>query len=138
MEAAFSLSLDGKSLLSGLESISERLGDMTEVVSSAASAMRASVDANFAAGGRPESWAPLCESTVKRKGEAIPLYDSGSLRYGMHESHGPLHAKLTATAPYAAVQQHGDEHIPARPFMLIQPFDATYIRDMVAAHITAA
>src|SRR5690554_865585 len=35
---------------------------------------------NFAVGGRPRAWAPLAESTVRNKGHATPLIDSGTLQ----------------------------------------------------------
>jgi len=138
MEATFPVSLEGDSLAGGLDGLSARLGDMTEVMASAASVMWASVEANFADGGRPEAWATLDEKTVERKGHAIPLYETGRLRYDIDGSHGPLHATLTAHTPYAGLHQYGTSYTPARPFMLIQPEDTAFIRDMVAAHITAA
>lgn len=116
-----------------------------------------SIQMNFHKHGRPR-WAPLRESTVKRKGgSTVPLQDTGTLREGMKSidlwtirRDIALLTDLPQSIWYGKVHQAGlgvvdlmfdevlgetvnlgdDGGIPARPFVMIQPSDEILIEQV--------
>lgn len=53
----------------GLFIASEKLNDLGEPLQRAGEVVRNEIDENFAANGRPSPWAPLAESTLRKKGQ---------------------------------------------------------------------
>lgn len=113
-----------------------------------------SVLRNFAEGGRPEKWAPLAESTRKKRGEsARPLMDQGHLRNAnVVEIVGSDNVRVVNKLDYAPYQHFGTKGdggssaglalaqgrgkgIPARPFMVLQDDDVREIRGELAKHL---
>ena len=98
---------------------------------------------NFEAGGRPDKWADLKESTKKQRakkkkwpGQILVVSGArnglmGSISYDAQDSQ----VVFVANKPYAAIQHHGGmagknrtTEIPARPYMMIQDEDWDEIR----------
>jgi len=142
-EAAFTLQLD-PACLAPVAGLYSRLTDLGPVMDKAGTLMLSSVAENFAAQGRPEKWSPLSLSTVRGKGQAVMLYETGFLMSSIGYAAFSDRLEVTARAPYAAFQQEGGHAgnngaaTPARPFLLFQHDDVGAIRDMVEKYIAGA
>lgn len=67
---------------------------------------------------RPEPWAPLAASTVKRKGHDKLLYDTGKLRDSITLGDvTDTRATVGTDAPYSIFHQLGTKKMSARPFI---------------------
>jgi phage gpG-like protein len=112
----------------------ERAANPAAPLKASADYMLASVDQNFAAGGRPERWEPHSEATRARLvGPQRLLERSGTLRSGFRPTLGPRGWSIgnEPARAYWPRQQFGYEggggrgqsRTPARPFLLYQPED---------------
>lgn len=110
--------------------------------------MVSSVIENFEAGGRPEKWQKLADSTLAQKqkrGKTLTLIDSGFLRAGIMSwvsGNSVLIGPTGPAKPYARIQDRGGETgvdggtiIPARPYLLLQEADEEYIRNFIRGEI---
>lgn len=99
-----------------------------------------SIRENFDTGGRP-AWEGYASSTKKRKkyppfGKRL-LIRTGRLRSGASQqnvwklsSDQATVNGLPAAVSYGYYHQSGTEHLPARPFMMIQPEDEDAIEEL--------
>ena len=136
MELAMGVGLDRAALGAALSGLSGRLADLSFAMEQAGRYMQGSVLANFRAQGRPEGWQPLSAGTVRRKGHAVILYETGRLMSSVTYSAGPDSFSLGAPVPYARAQQEGGGHMPARPFLLFQEADVEAVMRIVGSYLT--
>jgi len=95
-----------------------------------------------------DPWAPLEENTVKKKGHARPLYETGDLVNSVgvleYDDGGVIIGTDDSSQPYAEYMQDGFFHkrakrwIPARPFLGISDTNVTRIRRIILDHIMEA
>ncbi len=149
----------------GLGRLLKRLGQLKtdtrhveQPLKAAGAYMLGSLEKNFRAGGRPEKWQGLAESTLRRrrrgKGRGSPrvLIDTGRLKNSFSFRVGALTWGLIGAAPgveigtnvvYAKRHQfgypggsgRGHAETPARQFLLIQDEDVKQIGDIFRRHI---
>lgn len=87
-----------------------------------------------------EAWAPLAESTVKKKGHDRILYESGDLLASLVEVGGPGnineasdHGSIYGTeVPYAIFHETGTSRMPARPAIGLNDEAVDILADRVA------
>jgi phage gpG-like protein len=125
----------------------DKLEDLQPFLKVAGLVVLESVNRNFMAGGRP-AWVALSPTTIKRRGgKAQPLRDTGLLMASISPGAPDGWYKLTpesvevgTTVPYAGAQQFGtkDGHVPARPFMVVQPEDEDVIVQVALDEIDKA
>jgi phage gpG-like protein len=91
---------------------------------------RASVDQNFATGGRPP-WPHIKDATHE------PLIKSGHLRASIEvvASDSDKIVDIGSDVDYAPYHQYGTSHIPARAFLELQSSDEKRIEDLLARHL---
>lgn len=92
---------------------------------------------NFDLGGRP-SWEPLSPETVKKKGNATILVDTGKLKSKVGQLNNwqitqeEAQMMQVTGVPYDRVHQFGGGIVPARPFALVQEEDVDAIEEVFA------
>lgn len=82
---------------------------------------RAAFDAGHGPNG--ETWAPNAESTIKRKGHGIVLFETGALEKSLVELDGPGNINdagsreliFGTSNPHSLFNEFGTSRIPARP-----------------------
>jgi phage gpG-like protein len=111
-----------------LGKIAARMGNIAPVLNEAARISISSVRRNFEEGGRPP-WKPL------KKGSRKPLVNTGSLRDSVRAEISADGLSIGSPLPYAPFHQLGTRHIPARPFLVIQPEDITALEEAIAHYI---
>ncbi len=88
-------------------------------------------------------WAPLAETTVRKKGHDIILIDTGALEDSVHhEVDGDRVLVGTdiaegGTGPYPVFLQEGTAQMPARPFMGVDDEDLERIAEQAATYLEA-
>ncbi|HEX8177859.1 MAG TPA: hypothetical protein VF543_22410 [Pyrinomonadaceae bacterium] len=97
-----------------------------------------SLDKNFDVGGRPR-WQPLGANTLRRKKGSI-LDESGDMRGANKpemEGSGWSIINTDWKAPFhlTGTEVDGEEHIPARNWLVYQPEDVTTIGSLFMDHI---
>lgn len=109
-----------------------------------------SIEKNFREGGRPQKWAELKPTTVKRKkktGHTKTLIDSGTLKNSITAEVSGNVLTVGTVVPHARIHQLGGDiqrakkigmsiiRIPARPYLVVQDEDKEIfkkiLRDMV-------
>jgi len=102
--------------------------NMSDPLKRAADEAIKSVHENFEAGGRP-AWQPhKKEVPWPLLMDTMSLYDS--IDAEIHDKE----VWVLSTEEYAPYQDLGTEHIPARPFLVIQNSDADEIEKIIAQH----
>ncbi len=103
------------------EKLKAALSDTTKtaVVADMAAELLDMTEANFrSARYRPVEWAPLAESTRKRKKGKRILVDNGTMIRGFSiQNASASGAEIVNTQPYAVYHQFGTKTMPARPFV---------------------
>lgn len=151
-------------VLARLQGMEERGGDLSGVFRNFGGYMKDSIEKNFAAGGRPGKWQPLAASTlgsflgsrksfrtkkggVSKKGAAalsgrLPLTDKARLRRSISYTAGSREISIGTSVIYAAIHQFGGKAgrgrkvtIPARPYLLFQDEDITYLEMTLVNYI---
>lgn len=128
--------------LENLDRIQENLtGKIPQMLADIGVYVVSSVVENFETGGRPDKWAKLADSTLARKKGTLKLIDSGLLRAGIMSWTDGDYVYVGPSGPakpYARIQDRGGETgrnektiIPARPYLLLQEEDKTYIRNFI-------
>jgi len=138
------LRLDASPEIPALGLLRARAADRAALLSALAEPALQIVRDNFAAGGRPTPWAPLAESTLRRRGPgARPLLDSGRLLRSIRAQLKGERLVLSTSLPYAAVQQfggragrRGEATIPARPYLVLPPTEVRRLARLVAARLS--
>lgn len=107
--------------------------------------MKASIERNFQASGRPKKWKPLAESTLERRKGRSPkiLIDSSHLKNSMSDRLTSDGVEVGTNVIYAKRQHfgypggsgRGHSKTPARPFMLLQEEDIRDIGEVFKRHI---
>ncbi len=139
--SAIEITVDDSAIQAVLGKVVDRIGDPAPAFEVFGDIVVSSVQENFEQGGRPGKWAPLTESTLKKKnGRGSILVGNGGAADGLL---GSIHAEATPNAVYigtnlvyAATHQfgrpgggwHGSD-IPARPFLMFQEEDELEILD---------
>jgi phage gpG-like protein len=110
----------------------ERLRDATDAMQTIQATMIRSAQENFVAGGRPEPWQPLAESTKKRRRGQVYniLHDTGKLMESVSDTGNefsirmlaPDHAFIGTNRPGAKNHQEGIT-LPQRSFLVHQEQD---------------
>ncbi len=125
------LTIDVKELAEAseeLQAIIDRSRDFTVPMKFAAIQLTNSVIENFMAGGRPDRWTPLADSTLLAK---VPktkiLIDSGDLFDSITGDSGPDFARVSSDRPYARAHQFGHKFsgtvtVPAHERRIRQAF----------------
>jgi phage virion morphogenesis protein len=124
--------------------LARRPSDMSEAMTEIAGIMRDAVVENFDKEGRPETWTPLAEATVKDRreqgfGPEHPILKrTGTLLDSVQESSDDREAVVSTNLRYAALQHFGGEagrgkkvKIPPRPFLVLTPEDEDEIVDVL-------
>lgn len=115
------------------------LSDVLPLMKNLGEITLSSVQENFEVGGRPK-WQPLAPATVKAKGHAKPLLDSGVLKSVVMKARADqvVVGVQPAAKAYAAIQHFGGKAgrnhsvtIPARPYMLLQDEDLAEIDQLL-------
>lgn len=148
-----------------LQTLQSHLTDLSTPLAASRDIMLASVQANFAQGGRPTPWTPLA---APRTG-IVPLSGRGVLRSSIVPALTLNSVELSTALPYAAVQRYGATiqvpeivprraralrwigrdgravfarrvrahavTIPARPFLLFQEEDMAAITQLFRVHL---
>jgi phage virion morphogenesis protein len=152
-------------VLARLQGMEERGGNLSGLFRNFGEYMKGSIEKNFAAGGRPAKWRPLAGSTLKsflasrksfrtkagsvsKKGAAalsgrLPLTDKGILRRSIAPTEIRANGIVIGTNKiYAAIHQFGGQAgrgkkvpIPARPYLLFQDEDITYLEMTLVNYI---
>ncbi|MCZ2392217.1 MAG: phage virion morphogenesis protein [Acidobacteria bacterium] len=130
--------------------LSNRLSrEMERPLKASAVYMAGSVRENFAAGGRPQKWQELAESTLKQrrrgsgKGGVKPLIDHGMLRRSITTRTKTTSAEAGTNAVQAKRQHfgypggtgRGHSETPARPFVMFQDKDFDVLGGIFAKHV---
>jgi phage virion morphogenesis protein len=127
----------------GLLALGERLRDRSSLLAALAGPALEAVRENFRAGGRPTPWAPLAESTLRRRGRgATPLLDTGRLLGSIEARVRGGRLVLSTDLPYAAIHQFGGRagrrgaaKIPARPYLVLPPEDIRRLAGVLAGEL---
>lgn len=121
-----------KEMAERFAAISERLRDMTPVMTVAAEDTQTFIDDRFTSGTAPDGtpWLPLSDATKAinpRRQNGKPLLDTSRLRSSITSAAGPTGFSFGANTAYAAAQHFGNGRnkvfgkapgpIPARPFL---------------------
>lgn len=80
-------------------------------------------DARERLGTYQQDWPPLAETTIlekEREGYEVPapLERTGALRDSIRVEQEGLSAIIGSDHPAAKVHEHGDSHVPPRPFLM--------------------
>ncbi|HEX8708028.1 MAG TPA: hypothetical protein VF723_07295, partial [Pyrinomonadaceae bacterium] len=115
-----------RELIARIELLRRRSSNLKAPLSDSAEHMLGSLDQNFAAGGRPP-WKQLADSTRAHKSGGL-LDESGDMRGANQPVFSGDGWEIVNTdwkAPFhlRGTQRNGEEHIPARNWMLYQPED---------------
>lgn len=112
-----------------LEEVKARMADLSPVLQGSAATLGAVILRSFSRSESPlgEKWAPLAQSTVKRRreGSSKPLIDTGNLRGSVATQATKDSVKFGVSgtaAEYGPVHQFGSVRIPRRRFL---PVDAS-------------
>lgn len=123
--------------------LTDKTKDYTPAFEKAAIQMERSVGLNFRAQGRPK-WTRMSPATMKsrrKRGKgAMILQDGGTLKASVTSNIAvkkftPLSYEYGTNLVYAAAQQFGYKHIPARPYLGFQPEDGEIIAKIFAEFI---
>ena len=108
----------------------------------------ASVHRNFAAGGRPDKWAPLDPEYAAWRAKHAPgriLVRESALRDSVFATPDERGVTIGAKAPYATIHQRGGRagrggrsRIPARPFLVIQDEDKAQLVEQFEKRVARA
>lgn len=98
-----------------------------------------SVQKNFDAQGRPKKWAPLSENYRKWKtkhgfSDRI-LILTNTLRKSINYKASDFETRVFAGEKYGVYHQTGTRKMPARPFLVIQEEDKTFIKRIIDEYI---
>lgn len=104
--------------------------------------LRESALKNFSFSGRPR-WAPLSDTTRKKRRGGLPLQRTGALRNSITSSYDRSGGSVYTSIKYAPTQQYGARKgeyarnvpwgdVPARPFIVAQDRDITAIENAIA------
>ncbi len=131
-----------------LEGIVARSTDLSPAFTAVARYLMGSVARNFAAEGRPKSWAALAPITIadrQRKGyPAGPiLVRSGRLKDSLTKPGapgqvlriGPRSIRYGSSVKYYRYHQYGTRNMPARKMMLLQRQDGSQISRIINTYI---
>lgn len=117
-----------------------RLGDLSPVMRSIGETVRASVERNFAAQGRPGKWLPS-QRAIRTGGQTLSL--TGRLRRSFSVKATGSQVSVGTNVVYAVIHQMGGRAgrggrvtIPARPYMMVQDEDWTEIERQLADYMT--
>lgn len=154
--------IDDAEIKRGLADLAARMGNLSPVMRVIGETVRASVERNFAAGGRPR-WP--ASGRVKKEGGQT-LSDTGRLRRSLTVAAGKDRVAVGTNVVYAAIHQFGGrtrprvikprkakalfwpgaahpvksvKHpgavIPARPFLMVQTEDWTEIKNVINRYL---
>ncbi len=135
------IDLDDADLREALARLDGALRDMTEPMDAIGAALVASTPLRFEdqAGPDGEPWAPWSEEYARRRRRKDPdarlLQLFGHLRSSLTHDPGRDSVTYGSNLVYAAVQQLGDAHIPARPYLGIDDDDREMIAETLKAWI---
>lgn len=137
----------------------ERSVDLSMPMKRAAVLMMRSIQANFDNSGRPTTWTPLAQSTLRQKQRlgysSKPLIRTGALRQSIAPQSSKMSMVLSTAIPYGAIHQYGGfagrsrgiakslkkgvtgrPYIPARPYLVFQNQDLERIKNMIVDYLT--
>jgi phage gpG-like protein len=126
-------------LLARLQRIRSNVSNLRSPHKESSDYQLGSVDLNFEAGGRPR-WPKLKAATLRRKKGTI-LNETGTMRGSNKPSYSGQGWEIFNTDWKAAfhldgTEVDGEEHIPARNWLVFQPEDVTEIGSIYMGHIT--
>jgi len=140
MASRFKIEFQTKALLRKLRAARRRSKNQKPAWNKAGNLMLKSVDATFAAEGRPHRWVPWAPSTAARRAALFGgkiLNEFGSMEASIGYAAGPTYVDVgTQGIVYAATHQVGREPVPARPFLVVQTEDEIAIANLIADFIT--
>lgn len=113
--------------LSGvIDRLLSRASDLHPAMADIAETLYTITDEAFDTERSPDgtAWADLAPATWRYKKTNKKLFEEGTLRGSLYADSSAHEARVSVNAhargyPYAAVQQFGSKHVPARPFMPI-------------------
>ncbi len=116
------LKVDDSEVFRGLSKLADTLDNPAPLLNLVAGLVERSIEANFAAEGRPR-WAPLAAATLKRKRGQKILQETGAMAASITIVQVSTNA-IAVGSPLdrAFVHQYGTVSIPARP--IVQLVDA--------------
>lgn len=122
------ITIDDQEAVAALRRLLRAGRDLSPLTRVVAAHLEDSVEESFAREASPAGgWAPLAESTVRKRGSAHPiLQHTGQLRRSLVSEHGPDWAaagvlKTERGNNIAAFLQEGTSRMPARPFLAFWP-----------------
>ncbi|MDX9785454.1 MAG: phage virion morphogenesis protein [Desulfobacterales bacterium] len=104
-----SISASDDGVLKLLKAAADRLADTRPLMSVIAETLKASVEKNFAAGGRPDRW-PVSKRAGRDGGQTLSL--TGRLRRSITAESGADWAAVGTNVKYAAIHQLGGKTEP--------------------------
>jgi phage virion morphogenesis protein len=160
--ALISVNVDDSKLKGVLNLLISRAQNLQPAFAIIGKILRDSVRENFIAGGRPEKWTPLKDSTLlnlitKRKDGKIRLNKKGGLykkdinrvadkkiliesrqlMRSINYRESKDNVEIGTNVDYAATHQFGDaqKRIPARPYLMIQNEDVVLISETLKDYL---
>lgn len=105
------IEIQNDQITSGLETLQQRLGDLSPATRAITEVLKDATEANFAAQGRP-GWQQLARSTQKARARTGHwpgpiLQVSGALARSVETRYSPVMAAIGTNLVYAAIQQLG-------------------------------
>lgn len=150
--AAVSITVDDREMRDLLRQVKDRMGNTSPVMKTIGEIVRASVERNFAAGGRPTPW-PESGRVKEDGGQTLSL--TGRLRRSFTVDAGDGYASVGTNVKYAAIHQFGgvikpkkakglktpygvfkQVTIPARPFLMVHDEDWVEIKAAIGDFLT--
>ena len=134
----FRLQLD--SALQRLQGLTRRLADPGSLLAPAVPVLARALERTFEAEGRPQRWAPLAPSTLRRKPPGLKILQrTGRLRRSLNLAIEGRSIVASTSVPYAPAHQFGvpSRRLPARPFLLWTQEDLEAAAQAIAASLAS-
>lgn len=139
--------IEGKGLnrwLDRLDHFATAAKDMQPVFDEFGRYMMNSIDRNFAAEGRPDSWQPLAEATIRERirqgyGASPILHRSGKLQRGFRMQTGKTFLRILNGVPYFQYHQQDDgkgKKLPRRIMVIMLSQDRAQLTRITNLHLT--
>lgn len=142
---ALTITINADQVAAELQVIATRCGNLLPAMQIIGATVKASVQENFMAGGRPAGWQALSPVTLaKKKGGSILVGKGfgGGLLGSIHAEPASDHVLVGTDKKYAAIHQLGGQAgrgrkvtIPARPFLMVQDEDWPEMKDQLSDYI---
>lgn len=122
------IKIDDREVMETLKPVASKVDNMSPVMRQIAGDMLDAVHENFDKEGRPDKWAPLAPSTIKRltkKGKTGKMLNrsAAGLWHSIRPESDATSAQVGTNKMYAGFLQLGTVKMPARPFLVLTDED---------------